>query len=80
MTTSIEANFLGTLHQGAADTTSSIMLTSVLYMAKHPWVQKKAQVELDRICGDSRSPTWQDFKSLPYINCIVKEALRVRPV
>lgn len=80
MTTSLESNFLGTMHQGAADTTSSMLLTSVLYMAKYPWVQKKAQAELDRVCGDARVPTWQDFKDLPYINCIVKEALRVKPV
>lgn len=80
MTVSEESNFLGTLHQGAADTTASMLLTSILYMAKHPWVQKKAQAELDRVCGDARAPTWQDFKDLPYINCIVKEALRVRPV
>ncbi|KAF1976357.1 cytochrome P450 2D18 [Bimuria novae-zelandiae CBS 107.79] len=75
-----ESNFLGTLHQGAADTTSSMILTSILHLAKHQWVQAKAQIELDRVCGDSRMPTWQDFKDLPYINCIVKEALRVKPV
>lgn len=75
-----ESNFLGTLQQGASDTTASMLLTSILFLAKNPWVQKKAQAELDRVCGDDRMPTWQDFKELPYINCIVKEALRVRPV
>ena len=75
-----ESNFIGALQQGAADTTASMMLTAILYLAKHPWVQKKAQDELDRICGDARMPTWGDLKELPYINCIVKENLRVRPV
>ncbi|OAG03879.1 cytochrome P450 oxidoreductase-like protein [Paraphaeosphaeria sporulosa] len=75
-----EANFIGTLHQGAADTTSTMVLTNILYLAKHPWIQKKAQEELDRVCGDHRAPTWDDFKNLPYINCIVKESMRMRPV
>jgi cytochrome P450 len=57
-----------------------VVLTSILYLAKHPWVQKKAQEELDRVCGDRRMPTWDDFKELPYINCIVKEGMRMRPV
>ena len=74
------SNFLGTLHQGAADTTSSVMLSNILYLAKYPWVQDKARVELDRVCGTKRMPTWSDFKELPYINCIIKEGLRIRPV
>ncbi|KAL5388329.1 hypothetical protein PMIN02_007761 [Paraphaeosphaeria minitans] len=80
MTPRQEANFIGTLHQGAADTTSTMILTNILYLAKHPWIQKKAQEELDRVCGDRRMPTWDDFGDLPYINCIVKESMRMRPV
>jgi cytochrome P450 len=55
-------------------------LTSILLLAKHPNVQKKAQAELDRICGTERLPRWSDHNDLPYINCIVKEGLRIRPV
>jgi len=72
--------FFGVLHEGAADTTSSLLLSHILLLAKHPWVQRKAQFELDRLCGEERTPTWQDFSDLPYINCIIKEGLRVRPV
>ena len=74
------ANFMGTINQGAAETSSSIVLSHILFLAKHPWVQRKAQVELDRVCGTERMPTWTDFNDLPYINCIVKEGLRIRPV
>jgi cytochrome P450 len=74
------ANFLGSIVQGAADTTSGMMLTNTLYLANNRWVQKKAQQELDRVCGDARVPTWEDFEQLPYINCIVKEGLRIQPV
>jgi cytochrome P450 len=73
------SNFFGVLHEAASDTTSSMVLTAILYLAKYPWVQEKAHVELDRVCG-YRMPTWDDFKDLPYINCIVKEGLRIRPV
>ena len=74
------ANFVGAIMQGAADTTSSVVLSDILLLAKHPWVQKKAQAELDRVCGTGRMPAWADFDALPYINCIVKEGLRIRPV
>ncbi|GKT50626.1 cytochrome P450 monooxygenase yanC [Colletotrichum spaethianum] len=73
-------NFFGAIHQGAADTTASASLTSILFLAKHPQFQERAQVELDRVCGSERVPKWSDFKDLPYINCIVKEGLRIRPV
>lgn len=72
--------FFAALDQGAAETTQSMLLTHILLLAKHPWVQRKAQLELDQLCGEERAPTWQDFKDLPYINCIIKEGLRMRPV
>jgi len=28
----------------------------------------------------ARLPMWSDFSQLPYINCIIKEAMRVHPV
>ncbi|KAF2021108.1 cytochrome P450 2D18 [Aaosphaeria arxii CBS 175.79] len=74
------ANFLGALSQGAADTTMSAMMTSILYLATSPWVQEKARVELDSVCGVERMPLWEDFDRIPYINCIIKEGLRVNPV
>jgi cytochrome P450 len=73
-------NFLGSVHQGAADTTSSAMQTIMLYLGQHPEVQEKARLELDRVCGTERMPVWKDFIDLPYINCIVKEGLRIRPL
>ncbi|ORY01425.1 cytochrome P450 oxidoreductase-like protein [Clohesyomyces aquaticus] len=73
-------NFFGTVHQAAADTTSAILRTAMLFLAKHPWVQEKARLELDRVCGTDRMPQWSDFDAAPYINCIMKENLRIRPV
>ncbi|GKT82454.1 cytochrome P450 [Colletotrichum tofieldiae] len=68
------------LHMGASDTTATATLTSILFLAKHPEFQEKARAELDRLCGTERVPKWTDFDNLPYVNCIVKEGLRIRPV
>ena len=74
------ANFVGALMEGAAETSSLAMRTNILFLAAHPWVQDKAHKELDALCGVERMPTFADFKALPYINCIMKEGLRIRPV
>ena len=37
---------------------------------------KKAQTEIDEVVGDDRLPTLEDRPHLPYIDCILKEALR----
>lgn len=74
------ANFVGALMQAAAETSALTMRTSILFLTTHPWVQDKAQKEVDALCGVDRVPTFADFKQLPYINCIMKESLRIRPV
>lgn len=74
------ANYMGALMQGAAETSALTMRTNVLFLAAHPWVQEKAQKELDAVCGTDRLPTFADFKDIPYLNCILKEGLRIRPV
>jgi cytochrome P450 len=56
-----------------------MLLTLILAFTKHPEVQVKARKELDAVCGTERTPLFSDFEQLPYINCIVKEAMRWRP-
>lgn len=56
-----------------------MLLTIILALAKFPEVQAKARKELDEVCGVNRTPLFSDFQQLPYINCIIKEALRWRP-
>lgn len=74
-------NLIGELVEGGADTTAAQLLTMVLALAKHPEVQKRARTEIDPLCGTERSPSFaNDFKSLPYINAVVKEGMRWRPV
>lgn len=74
-------NLTGELVEGGADTTAAQLLTMVLALAKNPQVQKKARAEIDPVCGTTRSPQWgEDFDLLPYINAVVKEGMRWRPV
>jgi len=56
-----------------------MILTLILAFTKYPEVQTKARKELDAVCGTERTPLFSDFGRLPYINCIIKEALRWRP-
>ncbi|PYH88101.1 cytochrome P450 [Aspergillus ellipticus CBS 707.79] len=70
----------GALYTGGADTTVSTLSTFYLAMALHPHIQQKAYEELDRVLGPYTLPTYSDREKLPYIDAIVKEALRWHPV
>ncbi|KAJ4487213.1 cytochrome P450 [Lentinula edodes] len=68
-----------TLAAGALETTS-ISLSFFLYaMSQHQNVQQQAQIELDRVVGQSRTPNFVDMAQLPYVRAIVKEVLRWQP-
>lgn len=49
-------------------------------MSLYPEVQRKAQEEIERVIGTDRLPTFDDRDNLPYVDAIVKEALRWHPV
>lgn len=71
---------IGEVMEGAADTTASQLLTLALAFTLYPEVQRKARLEIDAVCGPSGPPLWSDFERLPYINAIIKEGVRWRPV
>ncbi|KAF8872778.1 cytochrome P450 [Infundibulicybe gibba] len=68
------------LYAGGADTTASALTTFFLLMTLHPDVQRRAQVDLDRVVGSDRLPTFEDRELLPYVSAIIKETLRWAPV
>ena len=45
-------------------------------MTLHPDAAKKAQEEIDAVVGEGHLPTLSDRRSLPYIDCIIKEVFR----
>ncbi|KAL4755951.1 cytochrome P450 [Aspergillus foveolatus] len=71
---------IGVTLEGGYDTTSIMLCVFIQAMALHPEHQERAQAELDTVCGVSRSPQWSDRCRLPYINLILKEVMRWRPV
>ncbi|GFN20990.1 hypothetical protein AtubIFM56815_011436 [Aspergillus tubingensis] len=76
-----QVDFLGgVMMEGGSDTGSTMLLVMIQALALHPEIQTRAQAELDAVCGEYRSPTWEDFPRLPYINMVVKETMRWRPV
>lgn len=46
-------------------------------MITHPEVMKKAQAEIDSVVGSDRLPTFSDRYSLPYLDCVMTEVLRM---
>ncbi len=60
--------------------TSSALSVLLLAMTLYPDVLKRGQDEIDAVVGIDRQPGFQDQNDLPYINAIVKEVLRWRPI
>ncbi|KIK65999.1 hypothetical protein GYMLUDRAFT_954640 [Collybiopsis luxurians FD-317 M1] len=61
------------------DTTSSSISSFILCMIMNPDVQTKGQEEIDYIIGRNRLPTFEDRKSLPYVESIYREVMRLHP-
>lgn len=48
-------------------------------LLNHPQVLQKAQNEMDRVIGNDRLVGESDIVNLPYLRCIINEALRLYP-
>ncbi|KAF5327811.1 hypothetical protein D9619_004578 [Psilocybe cf. subviscida] len=74
--TRLAQNVTAVSYFAGADTTISAIQTFFLAMAKYPEAQRNAQAELDAVIGPHRLPEFSDRPSLPYVNALVKEAMR----
>lgn len=70
----------GVLMEGGSDTSSSLILAIIQGLILNPKVQEKAHRQISEVVGEDRSPVWSDMTQLPYINMIVKEGHRWRPI
>ncbi|XP_074848991.1 cytochrome P450 4V2 [Carettochelys insculpta] len=62
------------------DTTAAAMNWAIYLLGSHPEAQKKVHRELDEVFGDTERPvTMDDLKKLHYLECVVKETLRLFP-
>ncbi|KAF5343047.1 hypothetical protein D9758_011152 [Tetrapyrgos nigripes] len=76
-----EASWLAAaMFLAGSETTAAALVVFILAMRLYPSVMKKAQAEIDAVVGRDRLPTFEDKDHLPYIQAIVKEVLRWRPI
>jgi cytochrome P450 family 4 subfamily V len=62
------------------DTTAAAVSWAVHLIGNHPDVQDKIVAELDQVFGQSdRAVTMDDIKQLKYLECCIKESLRLYP-
>ncbi|MQM05041.1 hypothetical protein Taro_037847, partial [Colocasia esculenta] len=61
------------------DTVAILLEWILARMVLHPDIQAKAQSEIDAVVGRSRAVTDSDVPNFPYLQCVVKEALRMHP-
>ncbi|KAI0133793.1 cytochrome P450 [Xylariales sp. AK1849] len=69
------AYLAGNLMEAGSDTTASTLLSFLLAMIKYPEEFKRAQMEIDQVCGSLRSPTPDDIDHLPFIKACMDEGI-----
>uniref|UniRef100_A0A0D9Y0W7 Cytochrome P450 n=1 Tax=Leersia perrieri TaxID=77586 RepID=A0A0D9Y0W7_9ORYZ len=62
------------------DTSALTIEWAMAQLLTHPETMKKARAEIDANVGTTRLVEEADMASLPYIQCVIKETLRLRPV
>ncbi|KAH0634496.1 hypothetical protein KY284_037282 [Solanum tuberosum] len=67
------------LFLAATDTTTSTLEWAMAEILKQPEIMKKVQAELAKIIGKGKSIEEVDVTRLPYLQCIIKETLRMHP-
>ena len=62
-----------------ADTTAATLAIVYIYLGRHPQVVQKMRDELQSTTLSS-PPTWDEVRTLPYLEAVIKEAMRLLPV
>ncbi|KAI8207764.1 Cytochrome P450 monooxygenase COX2 [Colletotrichum sp. SAR 10_76] len=71
---------IGTLFLANGDTSPTFITWFLVMMINYPRVMHKAQQVLDEVVGRDRLPTHDDRSRMPYIDAIIDEVMRYRPV
>lgn len=76
--THIKSMFLD-LFAAGTDTTSNSLEWAMTELLRNPQTMAKAKEELEQIIGKGKIVQETDIMKLPYLQCIVKETLRIHP-
>ncbi|GJE99701.1 cytochrome P450 [Phanerochaete sordida] len=74
----VARSVVGSMYLAGSETTEATIASCVLALVLHPEIQKRAQASIDEIC-QGRLPDFTDFDRLPYVDALVREALRWSP-
>nr|XP_018625853.1 geraniol 8-hydroxylase-like [Nicotiana tomentosiformis] len=74
----IKSMFLDLFGAGT-DTTTSTLEWAMAEIIRQPEIMKKAQAELAEVIGKGKIVEEADVSQLPYLQCVIKETLRMHP-
>ncbi|KAK1834410.1 cytochrome P450 2U1 [Podospora conica] len=63
-----------------AQTMTGVLSWWLMAMILYPDVQRRMHAELDAVVGRDRLPTFDDCERMPYLQAIVRETIRWRPI
>ena len=67
------------LLSAGTDTSSGTMEWALSLLLNNPQILKKAQNEIDKVVGHDRLIDESDVAKLPYLQCIIRETMRMHP-
>ncbi|KAJ9084049.1 hypothetical protein DSO57_1028252 [Entomophthora muscae] len=69
-------NNIATFFLAGHETSTNALTTAMFYLAKHPEIQEKARQEA-LATSNNEIPSFEQQKQLKYIDCIIKESMRI---
>ncbi|KAG6478075.1 hypothetical protein ZIOFF_061507 [Zingiber officinale] len=79
-TDDIVKGVVAALLSAGTDTSALTIEWAMCLLLNHPNVLRTARAELDAEIGPGRMPEEDDLPNLPYLDCVVRETLRLYPV